>query len=83
MLEDDRAAFDDQLRRRVAIKEIDRRGEDDRHPPRSEVLSVLLQAGRGVVAAHAAGLVPRDLEPDNIMVGDDGRPAVSWRPILR
>ena len=52
-------------------------------PPRSEVLSVLLQAGRGVVAAHAAGLVPRDLEPDNIMVGDDGRPAVSWSPTLR
>ncbi|MCA9652382.1 MAG: serine/threonine protein kinase, partial [Myxococcales bacterium] len=119
------AAFDEQLRRRVAIKEIDRSGEDPRRrrrarreaqalarvthpnivavhevleldarlcivmehvagqtlrqwlhhqrPARSELLSVLVQAGRGIAAAHAAGLVHRDLKPDNIMVGDDGR----------
>jgi tRNA A-37 threonylcarbamoyl transferase component Bud32 len=53
-----------------------RRWLAEQEPSLDEVLAVFIAAGRGLVAAHAAGLVHRDFKPDNVLVGEDRRPRV-------
>jgi serine/threonine protein kinase len=54
-----------------------------RHPPRGEIIAALLAAGRGLAAAHAAGLVHRDFKPSNILREQDGRVLVADFGLVR
>ena len=48
----------------------------ERPRPWQQVVRVFLQAGRGLAAAHAVGLVHRDFKPSNVIIGDDDRARV-------
>jgi len=41
--------------------------------PWREVLRVFREVGRGLVAAHAIGVLHRDLSPDKILIGESGQ----------
>lgn len=56
---------------------------DEEEPSWRAILDVYQQAGRGLAAAHEAGMVHRDFKPDNVQIGDDGRVRVLDFGIVR
>ncbi|VTR99460.1 protein kinase domain-containing protein [Tuwongella immobilis] len=48
-----------------------------------EATEWIVQACKGVAAAHAAGLIHRDLKPDNVLIGSDGAPKVADFGLVR
>ncbi len=65
------------------VEGIDLRQWAETRPGWREVVAAFVAAGRGVAAAHAAGMVHRDLKPANILRARDGRVLVTDFGLVR
>ena len=54
-------------------KPLMKRIEENGAIPEAEAVAFIEKAGSGLAAVHEAGMLHRDLKPDNIMLCDDGR----------